>query len=341
MRRAALGLVFLATVGGGLALMSAPGAANPGAPGACPDMADQRCPVPEPPEAGALLDLPGDSLPGTSGSEQPLTTSTRIPPSPGPTSTATATATPEPSPTATVTATVPAPVPTSPSPSPTEPSPGNRHWAPMVGADGPLPTPTPTLTPTVTPTPQGPVLYLTFDDGPHPTWTQQVLAVLDRYDAQATFFELGTNVNAYPSIARQVRDAGHAVANHSYTHKNLTGLSWYGARDELSWTNTAIAEATGDRPSCMRPPYGATNATVKDAARALGLEQWLWTVDPEDWKRPGSNVIAQRVTRTAGDGDIVLMHDGGGNRSQTVAALEEVLGYYSARGYRFEALPGC
>jgi peptidoglycan/xylan/chitin deacetylase (PgdA/CDA1 family) len=103
-------------------------------------------------------------------------------------------------------------------------------------------------------------------------------------------------------------------------------------------TSAAIGRATGARPRCLRPPYGSVDAASADQARALGLRLTMWDVDPYDWRRPGAGVIAGRVLSRVRSGDVVLLHDGGGDRSQTVAALQQVLASLSARGFRFRAL---
>jgi peptidoglycan/xylan/chitin deacetylase (PgdA/CDA1 family) len=216
---------------------------------------------------------------------------------------------------------------------------GGRNVVPLIARDGPLPA-TATLTPTATPTPESePILYLTLDDGPHPTYTVQILDTLERYGARATFFMVGTNVDTYPHIAARVVAAGHVVANQSYSHPQFSLLTQAEIEDQLSRAQTAIWNATGTLPTCMRPPYGTVSATVRDAAASLGLDVWLWTVDPRDWSRPGVAAIVDNVIANAGPGSVVLMHDGGGDRSQTVAALDQILSHFSGRNYRFLPLP--
>lgn len=210
-------------------------------------------------------------------------------------------------------------------------------YLPQIARDGFHPTATPTPTPT--PTPEGPVIYLTFDDGPTGAWTPAILEVLARYGARATFFQLGTNVDAFPGISASIRAAGHTIGNHSYSHPNLTFLGWQAISDQIGWTQNALINATGDSTRCFRPPYGASNSTVANVAASYGLQMHLWTIDPRDWSRPGVWSIVNSVLGNARDGAIVLMHDGGGNRFQTVEALKQILPALSAQGYRFEALP--
>lgn len=187
------------------------------------------------------------------------------------------------------------------------------------------------------PSPPPGTIALTFDDGPNPAWTPQVLDLLDRYDAKATFFVVGYLAERHPDLVAEIARRGHTVANHSYSHPQLPTLSDDAIRDQLRVTDDAIAAAGVARPTCLRPPYGATNARVESVAAGAGLRTVLWTVDPEDWRRPGADALRARVAR-AGSGDIVGMHDGGGDRSHTVAALPGILEDLRARGLRSVSL---
>jgi len=182
------------------------------------------------------------------------------------------------------------------------------------------------------------VVYLTFDDGPAPAWTPRVLELLARYRARATFFVLGRSAAAHPELVRQEFVAGHGVGNHTWSHRRLTGLRGAQLAAEVSATSAAIQRITGAPVRCLRPPFAAVDAASADRVRALGLRLVLWDVDPDDWLRPGARTIAGRVLGRVRSGDVVLMHDGGGDRSQTMAALEQVLATLSARGFRFDAL---
>ena len=190
------------------------------------------------------------------------------------------------------------------------------------------------------PGPDGsPVLYFTFDDGPHPTYTPQILDLLAQYDGSATFWNIGAQVGPHAALVASVVDAGHVVGNHTWSHPDLTKIGRDQFFAEIDSTNEAIAAATGRMPTCLRPPYGARNATVDAEAAEAGLEIVLWDIDPQDWRRPGVDVIVDNVLEFARPGAIVLMHDGGGSREQTVEALGRVLPELSAQGYRFDALP--
>jgi peptidoglycan-N-acetylglucosamine deacetylase len=179
---------------------------------------------------------------------------------------------------------------------------------------------------------RGGVVYLTFDDGPSP-YTPAILNILRATHSTATFFELGFRQAQYPAEAAQIRAQGSSVGNHTYSHPDLTKLT----PSQIQWQVTH-----GPQSRCVRPPYGATNATVQRILSQLGLRQVLWTVDTRDWSRPGITQIVKTATSTqVGAGTIVLMHDGGGNRSQTVAALPQIISTLQHQGYVIRRIPGC
>lgn len=182
-------------------------------------------------------------------------------------------------------------------------------------------------------------IALTFDDGPHPIYTLQVLHILQEYGVKATFFCIGRQVLPYASIVAQVSRAGNVIADHTWDHFDLTRLSIAGMQWELNRTANAITLATGVRPVLFRPPYGFINATVKNVSTRLGLTPIMWNVDPNDWRLPGTDTIVQRVLANTGNGSVILMHDGGGNRSQTVQALPQIIAGLQARGFRFVTVP--
>ena len=186
-----------------------------------------------------------------------------------------------------------------------------------------------------------PVVYLTFDDGPHPTWTPQVLETLARYGAPATFFVLGRNVNAYPDLAARIVREGHEAENHTFDHASLDKVDRETFIAEVEATDRALRAAVGDAVNpvaCLRPPYGALDAATRSLAAELGKKIVLWNVDPQDWRRPGAAQIALHLLTHAKPGAILLMHDGGGDRSQTVEALDVVLSELARRGYTFALL---
>ncbi|MER7756769.1 polysaccharide deacetylase family protein [Kitasatospora sp. NPDC097643] len=186
----------------------------------------------------------------------------------------------------------------------------------------------------------GKVVYLTFDDGPSPTYTPRILGILSRYGVRATFFEIGENVAAHPAITAQVARQGHSVQNHSWSHPDLRRLSGSAVSSQIAGTDRVIRAQTGRTPTCLRPPYGAVNSTVRSRAAALGKQVVLWSVDPTDWSRPGTAAIQSRVLNNVRPGSVILLHDGGGDRSQTAAALPTILSTLKARGYTFATLCG-
>jgi peptidoglycan-N-acetylglucosamine deacetylase len=223
---------------------------------------------------------------------------------------------------------------------------GPLTWPKLLGGPGggasadpaPAAPPAPASPPAPVAVGSAGVVYLTFDDGPTPAWTPRVLELLARHRAQATFFVLGRSAAAHPELVRQAFAAGHGVGNHTWSHRRLTGLSHGQLAAEVSSASAAIQRTTGAPVRCLRPPYATVDAASAGEVRALGLRLVLWDIDTHDWLRPGAGVIADRVLSRVGAGDVVLMHDGGGDRSQTVAALDQVLATLSARGFRFGAL---
>ena len=185
------------------------------------------------------------------------------------------------------------------------------------------------------------VIYLTFDDGPTVKYTKRVLDLLDQYDAKATFFQVGENATAHPELARSVIERGHALGSHTWSHRDMRKLGPRELNRQITRTSAALHGITGRPVTCLRPPFGAVNARVRRAIRHQKLDLKLWDIDPRDWKKPGSAAIARRVVSRADPGDVSLMHDGGGNRSQSVRALERILRSLSKQRYDFETLPGC
>lgn len=183
-------------------------------------------------------------------------------------------------------------------------------------------------------------IYLTFDDGPVPAQSKRLLKVLADYNVQATFFVLGQLALAHPEVVRMEKAAGHAIGNHTWDHRDLTTLSTSRIRHELVHGGRGIRSATGVTPRCMRPPYGATNASVRSVNRALHLKQELWDIDTNDWRLPSVKTLVRRIM-SARPGDVVLMHDGGGNRSRTIAAVARALPRMIKRGDRFAPIKAC
>ncbi|WP_323183844.1 polysaccharide deacetylase family protein [Streptomyces canus] len=190
------------------------------------------------------------------------------------------------------------------------------------------------------------VVALTFDDGPDPTWTPRILEVLDRYGAKGTFFVTGSAAARHPGLVRQLAASGHELGVHTFTHPDLGYQSETRLERELAQTQLALAGAAGVHSTLVRPPYSSTAADLDNQSwpvvRRLGAKGYVTAfvdVDGEDWRRPGVDAIADRVTRPlTGRGAVVLLHDSGGDRSQTVRALERIIPELAGRGYRFTTI---
>ncbi|MEU5509333.1 polysaccharide deacetylase family protein [Streptomyces fungicidicus] len=188
-------------------------------------------------------------------------------------------------------------------------------------------------------------LVLTFDDGPDPEWTPKVLDVLKKHDAHAVFFVTGTMASRYPDLVKRMVDEGHEIGLHTFNHPDLALQSTKRIDWELSQNQLAITGAAGIRTSLFRPPYSSFSAAMDNESwpvtEYIGSRGYLTVVnntDSEDWKRPGVAEIIRRATPHGGKGAIVLMHDSGGDRSQTVAALDTFLPDLKAKGYEFDNL---
>lgn len=181
---------------------------------------------------------------------------------------------------------------------------------------------------------------LTFDDGPDPRWTPEVLARLREHRVKATFCVVGQLVEAHPELVRAIAADGHTLCNHSWSHDvGLGNRSRAAIRADLERTNAAIrAVAPGPRVSYYRQPGGAWTKRVVQVAAELGMSSLHWAVDPQDWSRPGAGAIAKAVASDTGAGEIVLLHDGGGERRDTVRALDRFLADLAER-YWVDALP--
>jgi peptidoglycan/xylan/chitin deacetylase (PgdA/CDA1 family) len=181
-------------------------------------------------------------------------------------------------------------------------------------------------------------VVLTFDDGPHRTFTPQVLERLRAGRVPGTFFQVGERVAASPGLARLVA-ARHTVANHSWAHENLLWRSDAQIRESLIRTNAALVAAGVPRPTLVRPPYGGTSSRVAAVIRSLAMRQALWNVDPQDWRTGQSaDTTRRRVLAALRDGAVVLLHDGVVNSGATVAALPGIIRGARQRGYCFGTL---
>lgn len=180
----------------------------------------------------------------------------------------------------------------------------------------------------------GKYIALTFDDGPS-SYTQQILDILAQKGVHATFFNLGNQASGKPELTRAVLDGGHELASHTNRHQDLPTLGRDDLRSEITSAFDTLEGASGKRLQMIRAPYGAF--TDVEWARSADLISCnvLWNIDTLDWKRPGAAAITDMVLSHAFNGSIVLMHDGGGNRSQDVEALPDIIDKLKAQGYTF------
>ncbi len=182
------------------------------------------------------------------------------------------------------------------------------------------------------------VVALTFDDGPNPSYTGPILDILKEKQVSATFFVLGEGVEANSDLLRRMLKEGHEIGNHGYTHDYSLRNSQSKTLDEISRTDKAVYAATGIHTYFYRPPGGYISKSQTDSINRNGYEVILWSADSRDWRKPGVNRIKKNVLSNVSPGAIVLFHDGGGMRSQTVKALEEVIDQLRANDYRIVTL---
>ena len=182
---------------------------------------------------------------------------------------------------------------------------------------------------TETPPAAGKVVALTFDDGPDPKVTRQILETLKKHDAKATFFMLGSRVEYYPEVAKEVQAAGHELGNHTWNHADLTKLNEDRIRKEINNTSSIIENVTGEKPKSFRPPYGSVNKHVRNQTT---MPVVLWDVDTYDWKFRDANKLLEIIQQNAKDGSTILMHD---IHQSTADGLDSVLTYLEKEGYSF------
>ncbi|MEZ0388062.1 MAG: polysaccharide deacetylase family protein [Verrucomicrobium sp.] len=179
----------------------------------------------------------------------------------------------------------------------------------------------------------GPYIAMTFDDGPHPSNTPRLLNILKERNIKATFYVVGQMAREYPNIIRRILAEGHEIGNHTYTHPILTNVSDDRIRKELGDTHKALVDIAGYHPRTMRPPGGGTNARLKQWFHdEYGYSTIMWSVDPNDWKRPGVSVVTSRLVNGARPGGILLAHD---LHAPTIDAMPGTLDQLLAKGFRF------
>ncbi|MET9894214.1 polysaccharide deacetylase family protein [Streptomyces sp. NPDC006465] len=180
---------------------------------------------------------------------------------------------------------------------------------------------------------RGRSMVLTFDDGPDPRYTPDILRTLREYDVRAMFFVCGGMAADNKHLLSEMADDGHLVGNHTWSHPLLTTLSRSAIRSEIERTCEVIEDACGEPPAWFRAPYGAWNRATFQIGAELGMEPLGWTVDTLDWTTPGTRSIVGRVKSEAAPGVVVLSHDAGGDRSQSVRALRDYLPHLLDDGY--------
>lgn len=189
----------------------------------------------------------------------------------------------------------------------------------------------------------GKVAYLTFDDGPDPIWTPQVLQILEDYHARATFYMIGKNARSYPEVIRALAEAGQTIGNHTYNHVDLSKLTFSDYAYEVHGTDRAIRDALSENPQfqnqvtpCLRPPYGEIGGNVYGNAAQLGYSISMWQLDTRDWAGPAAEEILKEISGKVFSHEVILMHDGGKDRANTVKALPLVLHELVLEGFSFQ-----
>ncbi|MEU8467371.1 polysaccharide deacetylase family protein [Streptomyces sp. NPDC029006] len=182
-------------------------------------------------------------------------------------------------------------------------------------------------------------MMLTFDDGPNPNYTPHILDTLAKYHVRAMFFVCGECVVENRELLARMADEGHVVGNHTWTHPLLTTLGRREIRSEMERTSDVIEDTYGERPQWFRAPYGAWNRATFQLGAEMGMEPMAWTVDTTDWTVPGTDTIVDQVVQGAAPGVVVLSHDAGGDRSQSVRAIREYLPYLLDSGYHLTVPP--
>ena len=188
----------------------------------------------------------------------------------------------------------------------------------------------------------GKCVALTFDDGPHPEYTPQILDILDEYGVKATFFVVGENAARYPEIVKRIIDSGHEIGNHTWSHKGMKGITREQAEKEITDTHVFLKETFNYCPVLFRPPGGGEYSLAREIAAENGYKYvlWAWRTDSKDWACPDAESISQTVLSTVSEGDIVLLHDYVGGKSSTPQALRQIIPQLLAQGYSLDTVSG-
>ena len=180
-----------------------------------------------------------------------------------------------------------------------------------------------------------PRIALTFDDGPHPKYTPQILDILAEYQVPATFFAVGENLKAYPAIAQRIVREGHELGNHTFHHGRLSRMPAAELKQEIRSCKNAIEEITGHSARLFRPPEGVCTKDLQSVCEELELTIILWSFDTRDWAHTPQDEMIRNVKENTKNGSIILMHDFIGQKSPTPAALRKIIPTLLGSGYEF------
>lgn len=183
------------------------------------------------------------------------------------------------------------------------------------------------------------IVALTFDDGPDEVFTPQILDILKKYDVKATFFLIGEKVPYNKKIVKREKEEGHEIGNHTFTHINASKKNYEEIEEEITKTQQAIKEVTGEYPKLFRPPYRALSRDLCKIVKEKNMNIVLWSnIDVRDWSNPGVNNMVNTIDSQIENGNIIILHDYNtvrNNKSQTIQALEIVIPKLKEKGYRF------
>ena len=178
-------------------------------------------------------------------------------------------------------------------------------------------------------------IALSFDDGPHPTFTPKILALLEKHGIKATFFMIGCNVALYPSVAKAVKDGGHEIGNHTYSHPHMRQLTLEALTDEVRKTEKVLAENGISKPKLFRPPEGFRSKEQVRYLEDAGYQTIIWSLDTHDWQGKRADEIVSVVLNGVQGGDVLLFHDYTSRHNTTITALEQLIPRLLKDGYEF------
>ena len=178
-------------------------------------------------------------------------------------------------------------------------------------------------------------IAITFDDGPHPVYTDKILSLLKEEEVVATFFAIGSNVEMSPSVVKHILRDGHEIGNHTYSHPAIKRITNEFLEEEIEKTDRLLAELGAPRPSLFRPPQGICPGDFLKVLKDTGKIAILWNIDTRDWAHTPSDEIVESVLSSIGGGDIILFHDSVGGESTTIPAIKKLIPILKERGYQF------